>query len=848
MTIFLLTSAIVWTPVAAAIPTDFSDAQIGQIESILAQKGVEQPFTADEAALLVQWLGKTEVTAETFAQLAPRFLSSIDNYAQGLKLNIAEIFSKNKSYPQALDIVEGILKSDPKHYDALFLKGDILQSQKEYLKAVGVYEEIEKSYPNNQAAANLKIRALMDMGANSLALEKIEALGGKVDPVLYERVRGNKAMYQIRWQEPAAAVESIDVELQRLQEKREQNIAAALDNKVDQQKDVPPSYPPNRPDIIEKTLDKYDLSHRPQSQSREEAINHVLNLFDRTTDHLDTTAWADLSSKPEDRFSNKMLLQSIEEAASQRAQTVESESEFQYIRSRWDKIVALRLKTEMEEVVKEYEEVLKINTQTPAWVREAVADAYLYLRQPHKALRMYEEVLEEQPQDHNTRMAVYHTLVELGRYKEATRVLENLDRDTPPTIWDRGLKRENWKKFEIVYSKAWLLMYQDKLAEAEEYLRGLERKAPANSNILTALAHDHLWRGWPRKALKDFEVVHTMDPDSIVANNGRSLALNANGKHEEARDLNEQLLAKEPKNRHLQRTKRMFEIEEMRTLTIDGYLTRDFPGEDEVYWRVRGDQPVNFHYSLFAELIRRETTKEEENDILNRAYVGNILKFAPTWKLTGAISQEYDTGDNFGWLTDIEYAPNDYWTLTAGYDSHTLNVPLRSRTSGVDATEADFTASYRHSELFNTLLGVSYRDFTDGNEAVAYIWNTSTALTTGAYWKTRLGTEYSVSKYSKSDVDYFSPGFVYSFMLVPMVEHTWYRRYEKALVDRLYVGAGQQWQRFFGAENIGYVRYEQDYKFSDTWNWLIGTTYSLRNYDGGDVNTLNLYTTLRKNF
>ena len=71
-------------------------------------------------------------------------------------------------------------------------------------------------------------------------------------------------------------------------------------------------------------------------------------------------------------------------------------------------------------------------------------------------------------------------------------------------------------------------------------------------------------------------------------------------------------------------------------------------------------------------------------------------------------------------------------------------------------------------------------------------------------------------------MDYYSPKEFSDFYLIPNVEHTWYKLYAKSVVDRFYVGLGQKWEDSFGAENVGYLRYEIEDKFSDTLSLLAG--------------------------
>ena len=81
-----------------------------------------------------------------------------------------------------------------------------------------------------------------------------------------------------------------------------------------------------------------------------------------------------------------------------------------------------------------------------------------------------------------------------------------------------------------------------------------------------------------------------------------------------------------------------------------------------------------------------------------------------------------------------------------------------------------------------------------------------------------------------------------------MIEHTWFKRYEKSFVDRVYVGLGRQWQKNYTGKPVGYITYEQDVRISDTLILLVGATQSLRNYDGDHVHNFTVYSTIKNKF
>ena len=63
----------------------------------------------------------------------------------------------------------------------------------------------------------MKVRAEMDLGANSLALKQLSE-NPKSDPVLLRRARGNLAMMYIRWEEPTQGIAAIEFKKEKQQE------------------------------------------------------------------------------------------------------------------------------------------------------------------------------------------------------------------------------------------------------------------------------------------------------------------------------------------------------------------------------------------------------------------------------------------------------------------------------------------------------------------------------------------------------------------------------------------------------------------------------------------------------
>lgn len=657
------------------------------------------------------------------------------------QLGLCRIFIKKHDYIDAEKIVNNILLNNSNDIEALFCKGEVLEAKGEFFSAYKIYEKILEIYPNSSNARNLKYRALMELGSNSLVRDTLRQTNDFIDPELEQTLSGNEAMERIWWLESKEAL------------------------------------------VI--------LNQNSADTSFPEGI-HMRSLYDR--------------------------------------------------------ILSLRALEYMEEVIRQYKMLESMKTEIPPWIIVSAADAYLYLQKPQTALELYREALKKKwDQNGNTEMAIYYTLVELGRYKEAEEILDLLDKERPVQIVERGELRDNWRKEEVVYNRGWWYLYQDRLAEGNRYIEGILSVAPFDTNMRTALAHTYLWRGWPRLSLQEFKITLQIDPEDLNALMGHCYALDENDQGEEARRLAKELLKKTPKNKHLQQLNRYFKVQDMRTLTAGAAISREHPGVDQLYWFTKLEQPIFPWRKIFTEFVWRYDNQDDQKYMLRRGYAGVDWRLNRDWWLVGSLSED-TKGENFGYSSKLTFNPDDYFSFITSYDSYSLNVPLRARVFGIKAREWNFTARYRQSESFTGKISTNYLRLSDGNIQDSNTLLLDKAITTAAYWKTRVVLEANSTTYSKVDVSYYSPKHVYTLYATPMIEHVWYKRYQKAFIDRLFMGAGAEWQKDFSAQAIWHARYEQDYKISDTLFFLWGATYSKRNYDGQNSGTWSYDIAIKFNF
>ncbi len=518
------------------------------------------------------------------------------------------------------------------------------------------------------------------------------------------------------------------------------------------------------------------------------------------------------------------------------------------VRAGYDLIMAFSKKEDMKGVVAVYEELESQGVHPRPWVMENAAGAYLYLEQPHKALELYNRALQVEPTSYNGRMGKFYTLQELMRWREAEDILNKLDIEQPEFLANKGIAQPNWQKLEVSLAKGWLLAYEGRLQEAEDYFWGLREKAPANMGIRSGLAHVYLWRGWHQKALEEFRIIKTIAPEDISAEPGRILALNESAFKKEARIETEELLKKHPSHKHVQNLHRMFQVEDMRELSADIVFSGDEDGFGEVKLNVSLSQPLSLYTRIYGFMLWQESSDDERTVHYRRAGLGINHIFNNAWRIRQQFSVNYNNGNDFGSLTQVIFTPDDYWRFGLSYDSFSTDVPLRARVSGIEADRLGADIEFRESEWRSYKLSLSQLKYSDGNERQQAIIVYEQGLFIRNNWRMRLFADIYASRNSLEAAPYFNPDHDLSISVTHMTEYTHFRMYNRSFVQRLYFSLGAYKQDNFSSEMTGALRYEHDHNFSDTNSLLYGVSVGRQAFDGDPVHSYSFYITYRWRF
>ncbi|MGQ9695621.1 MAG: tetratricopeptide repeat protein [Thermodesulfobacteriota bacterium] len=540
----------------------------------------------------------------------------------------------------------------------------------------------------------------------------------------------------------------------------------------------------------------------------------------------------------------------------------------QNLRAHYDYLIVLRHLQQMQEVLLQYEKIKSLTQEIPPWVLEAVAEAYLYLEKPQKALEIYDQALAQEKRINSLmgRFYAFQDLRDWARAEKALQEVENFLKNQKPDKWTkvaRVLKdgwflpyqdrlKETLEYYETCFgyleSRGWFLIHQDKLKEAEDFFASYLSRAGFSLEFRNGLAHTYLSRGRPRQALEEFKIMENINPEFQKGLTGMALTLNALNYKKEARDLAKKLADQYPTNKHMQNTLKTFQIEDMWNVYAEGGFIQENPGAREYWAKFRLTEPLIPNFKLFQEILWQEATEGDTNFTWNRAALGAEWIVFPELIWKQAVTFDYQKMRDWGYATTLYFWPIDPLRFTAGFDSFSTGIPVRARAAGIEGKNIYLNIHYLESDLryYGATVGADW--FSDDNQRVYGQLYYDQNIFNWPDFKIRLGGEIYYGGYQKSDVPYFSPPEEFSFLLTTGFHWLPYLFYEKEVRSSLYGRIGMYKQRDYSFYPIGGVTYEMRIKLSKTFYLQGSISWDQKVYDGSSAGVWSGLLSLSKSF
>ena len=507
-------------------------------------------------------------------------------------------------------------------------------------------------------------------------------------------------------------------------------------------------------------------------------------------------------------------------------------------RLQYDYIAALADSGRNEKVLAEYDLLEKRGAETPAWLKAIAAGAFNDAGLHGRALHLFDEALAIEPNSRQLRIGRFQTLEQLRRWSEAEKMLTALEKETPPEILINNQRQGNPQWLELAMLRGWFLTIQNRLREADAHFSALHQRFPANIEIRNALAHIHYWRGWPRQALSEFQVIDTRRPDYLPAQPGKLTIINALDQKQAARQQLAERHLQWPDNAHLLEVQKAFDIEQMNTLRSHLEAQREDNDTLDLTFGQTYSTPVSLNARFYAYWLRKQTLlkdPEKGNDLLHRNGAGLQYHINSVFSVDGAVSIDPDISDP-GIAGRLDVTPTDHWQFGFFADSYSTDVPARARRHGIEAASAGAEAVWRQSEWRQINSGYTFSRFSDANSRDQLYFRYGQHLWIKYDWLMRAKLEAYTSSNSKGDqTTYFNPTRDYSLSATHITEHTVRKSKGLSFMHRLYLTLGQYYQEGYAGDWIGSIRYEQEYEFGYRHYLLGGISLGRKVYDGEGV-------------
>lgn len=514
-------------------------------------------------------------------------------------------------------------------------------------------------------------------------------------------------------------------------------------------------------------------------------------------------------------------------------------------RATGDLLLAYRLADRMQDSVALWEHTVH-QDDAPYWVRNAAADAYLALRHPAAAEKLYRSFSAERAAYPQPWLGLYWAAIEQRHYADAGAALERL-------------AKIPGQELTAAIQKGWLLLFEERTVEGQEQFEVLYGQHPANPRIREGLASSYLWQGWPRRGLAMVEELLARTTrevpwvDNPAARISRAGALSTLGDLAAARRQADGLATLYPENVHAQRLRRDVHTQLRPEVRLEGHYDTSDRGIGESWSELAVSAPVSPRMRLEAGAYgsRSDDERYARGDV-EAAYVGLSLRLEE-W-LSGSAQVAWDvSGDTTrrrpSTAVRLAFLPDDRWRADLGYEqSAWRDLPLRARAAGIVADTVDAGLSYVAGPRWNARLGGGRSTLDDGNDRTWGLAAAQFLVRQGPLYQATFGAEVYTSTNSRNDVAYFSPASDHSALLTHRSQWVTANASSRRHTFSLLLHAGVYGQKGFATGPVGGVWLESDLNLSGRTGLVVVAGARSQLYDGNRELEPRLTLSVRQRF
>lgn len=579
-------------------------------------------------------------------------------------------------------------------------------------------------------------------------------------------------------------------------------------------------------------LSLLDLGAPARAQALAEQDPQALTEADRQRLRGELAAraarWAELPPEAgESRFARTDLALALLE---ERVQATAGAGGFPHRRARFDHLAALRQRERMDEVIAAFEALQREGAELPPYVLNAAGDAYLAQRRPREAIALYERSLAAAPGQPEIQLARVYACVEAERFEEALSSIDALAAAEPT----HRAGQPNPYKLRLDTLSALVRAYADEHAQAQSRLEPLVAGAPLAAELRATLASVYRWRGWPRRAEQEYRIALSIDPQFLDARLGLAGTWLDRQRYARVAETLTALRARYPEDKRVERLEQDWRRErgwQLSSQAAGGRSSGNAVASEEWTLATRLYSPLlTPRLRAYGWQYHAHSQLPEGDGRYRRLGLGLDYRFDGL-RLYGGVQAE-PQGDQAGLVAGAAWSATDHWSFSLGYDSRSVEVPVRAFWYGIHGSELQLGLGYRWSELRRLDLGLAHLEMSDGNSRQSLSASLRQRLYTAPALKLDGALGAYASENSRQDAPYFNPREDLSVGVSLSADHLTWRHYEHAFSQQISAGIAQYYQQDFGAAPIYDLGYRHDWKLGEGLRLHYGLSWRSRVYDG----------------
>lgn len=505
-------------------------------------------------------------------------------------------------------------------------------------------------------------------------------------------------------------------------------------------------------------------------------------------------------------------------------------------RIEYDQVVALR-HLNLPATSYEFYEKLLDRGEVPEYVSREAAVALLESRRPEAARDMLLALRSQNPEDFELIFPLFYSLIECEQYDDAYELIRTEMVDRPVFVRYQGSRESypNPRYLNLAVTEIQARLYRDQLADGWQKISALRRMAPGNDWLLQVSGDMAQARGWPRTALREYQLASLQNPENLGALAGKVQSLLQLHRSDEAGEILARLQGTSPLSREALALSRDLAIYARTQLWSDFVFSHsngpEQTGDGILATAELLSIPLANHLRLVG-LLRYNWVEIPEGEERLTRYGGGLRYQYGNWALDGDLNYTEATRSELGGRLKAVWSPDDFWHLSLEGDRFSEATPLRAVHYDIRGDRLKSDLAYRWDESRKLSFSLSRVDFTDDNERYeSGLQFRQRLLDRGKFDVDGLIDLYG-SKNSRKNAPYFNPESDFSSQLGLDLEHVITDRYDRSWTQQAAASIGYYQQEGYDGDWIGHLKYLQKIGLYPDFEGRCGVEVGRRVYDG----------------